>query len=62
MFWIRSGLHSISISDWLTAGPVVARVADSGRAPAGRSPSAPGPKTRKGRPEAKRKMRASPQP
>ena len=23
MFWIRSGLHSISISDWLTAGPVV---------------------------------------
>src|SRR5207253_11182906 len=24
MFWIRSGLHSISISDWLTAGPAVA--------------------------------------
>jgi hypothetical protein len=24
MFWIRSGLHSISISDWLTAGPTVA--------------------------------------
>jgi hypothetical protein len=23
MFWIRSGLHSISISDWLTAGPAV---------------------------------------
>ena len=23
MFWIRSGLHSISISDWLTAGPSV---------------------------------------
>ena len=23
MFWIRSGLHSISISDWLTAGPMV---------------------------------------
>jgi hypothetical protein len=21
MFWIRSGLHAISISDWLTAGP-----------------------------------------
>ena len=30
MFWIRSGLHSISISDWLTAGPVV--VPDSGAA------------------------------
>ena len=24
MFWIRSGLHSISLSDWLTAGPAVA--------------------------------------
>ena len=24
MFWIRSGLHSMSISDWLTAGPTVA--------------------------------------
>ena len=24
MFWIRSGLHSISISDWLTAGPAPA--------------------------------------
>jgi hypothetical protein len=24
MFWIRSGLHSISISDWLTAGPTIA--------------------------------------
>jgi hypothetical protein len=24
MFWIRSGLHAISISDWLTAGPSVA--------------------------------------
>ena len=24
MFWIRSGLHSISISDWLTAGPAIA--------------------------------------
>jgi hypothetical protein len=24
MFWIRSGLHSISISDWLTAGPALA--------------------------------------
>jgi hypothetical protein len=24
MFWIRSGLQSISISDWLTAGPAVA--------------------------------------
>jgi hypothetical protein len=23
MFWIRSGLQSMSISDWLTAGPVV---------------------------------------
>jgi len=23
MFWIRSGLHSISLSDWLTAGPMV---------------------------------------
>jgi hypothetical protein len=23
MSWIRSGLHSISISDWLTAGPAV---------------------------------------
>jgi hypothetical protein len=23
MFWIRSGLHSISISDWLIAGPAV---------------------------------------
>jgi hypothetical protein len=23
MFWIRSGLHSISISDWLTAAPAV---------------------------------------
>lgn len=23
MFWIRSGLQSISISDWLTAGPAV---------------------------------------
>jgi len=23
MFWIRSGLHSISISDWLVAGPAV---------------------------------------
>jgi hypothetical protein len=23
MFWIRSGLHHISISDWLTAGPGV---------------------------------------
>ena len=30
MFWIRSGLHSISISDWLTAGPAVA--ADPGAA------------------------------
>jgi hypothetical protein len=30
MFWIRSGLHSISISDWLTAGPAV--VPDSGAA------------------------------
>ena len=27
MFWIRSGLHSISISDWLTAGPTVTPVA-----------------------------------
>src|SRR5947209_8742113 len=25
MFWIRSGLQSISISDWLTAGPAVAQ-------------------------------------
>jgi hypothetical protein len=24
MSWIRSGLHSISITDWLTAGPAVA--------------------------------------
>jgi phage baseplate assembly protein W len=24
MFWIRSGLQSMSISDWLTAGPAVA--------------------------------------
>lgn len=24
MFWIRSGLHAVSISDWLTAGPSVA--------------------------------------
>lgn len=24
MSWIRSGLHSISISDWLTAGPAIA--------------------------------------
>jgi hypothetical protein len=31
MFWIRSGLHSISISDWLTAGPAVV-VPDSGAA------------------------------
>jgi hypothetical protein len=23
MFWIRSGLHSLSISDWLTAGPAI---------------------------------------
>ena len=23
MFWIRSGLQSMSISDWLTAGPAV---------------------------------------
>lgn len=30
MFWIRSGLHSISISDWLTAGPLV--VPDAGAA------------------------------
>jgi hypothetical protein len=30
MFWIRSGLHSISISDWLTAGPAV--VPDAGAA------------------------------
>ena len=23
MFWIRSGLQSLSISDWLTAGPAI---------------------------------------
>lgn len=30
MFWIRSGLHSISISDWLTAGPAIADEPSSG--------------------------------
>jgi hypothetical protein len=30
MFWIRSGLQSISISDWLTAGPAIAEVATNG--------------------------------
>ena len=24
MFWIRSGLHSVSLADWLTAGPALA--------------------------------------
>ncbi len=30
MFWIRSGLHSISISDWLTAGPAIAQEPSNG--------------------------------
>ena len=46
MFWIRSGLHSISISDWLTAGPAVAQASrddtqTDGRAKERKRPDAP---------------------